>query len=176
MIYFDMDGVLAKYDFNAYNFSDPNGPLFLTGGYFRNRPPDLIALGLFKMCIQMFPYDTFVITSIPDIKKKNNIVMDKLYWLIMRVPEFNIGTQFIGPVDRKMNFIEWIRGSSIDKRDILIDDYNKNLYGWMSRGGTAIKYINGLNSIQSWVGDYLDGTMFKSEDLFKILTNIIKEI
>ena len=66
-----------------------------------------------------------------------------------------------------MSFIEWLRGSSITRKDILIDDYNPNLYSWMSRGGTAIKYINDFNSAGSWVGqciadDTEDSVMFDS--------------
>lgn len=35
---------------------------------------------------------------------------------------------------------------------ILIDDFNPNLRNWEAAGGTAVKYINGLNSPESFNG------------------------
>lgn len=36
--------------------------------------------------------------------------------------------------------------------DVLIDDFNTNLEDWKEKGGTAIKYLNGENSRESWNG------------------------
>ena len=173
MICFDQDGVLAAYERDAYNFDDPEGPKFLQDGYFRTLKPNIVAINLLEKCIEMCPNDTYIITSIPNVPNKNKIIMDKLFWITSYIPKFNIGTQFIAPTDSKMTFIEWIRGSAITDKDILIDDYNPNLYSWMARGGTAIKYINGINHQETWVGDSLDGVMFDADNLFKLLMGSI---
>ena len=59
-------------------------------------------------------------------------------------------------------------------KDILIDDYNPNLYSWMSRGGTAIKYINNVNSVDSWVGSYIAEYMEDSV-MFDFLMRVVME-
>ena len=41
---------------------------------------------------------------------------------------------------------------TLSKKDVLIDDWNPNLQMWEKHGGTAIKYLNGINSADSWAG------------------------
>ena len=173
MICFDQDGVLAVYERDAYNFDSKEGPRFLQEGYFRTVKPNITAIKLLEKCMEVCPNDTYIITTVPNVPNKNDIVMDKLFWITSYIPRFNIGTQFIAPTDAKMTFIEWIRGSSITQRDVLIDDYNPNLYSWATRGGTAIKFINGLNHIETWAGDCLDGTVFDADNLFKLLMSYV---
>lgn len=174
MICFDLDGVVAKYDWSGYDFASNKGPKFLQDGYFYEREPDENALGLLRLCVKMCPNDTYITTGVPAHKNRNKMVIDKMRWIDERVPEFDLGTHFIAPTGKKMSFIEWIRGSAITNRDILIDDWNVNLYSWMVRGGTAIKFLNGLNSKESWPGFYLDGTL-PPEKLFADLMKIVHE-
>lgn len=43
-------------------------------------------------------------------------------------------------------------GRPLSKSDILVDDYNQNLFYWKKAGGTAVKYINYQNSPDSFNG------------------------
>lgn len=174
MIFFDMDGVLAKYDRGGYNFEEEDGPNYLKKGYFLEREPDSGAVALFRKCLKVCPNDIYIITSVPSGDKRNSIIFDKLAWIDKYLPEFDIGTHFIATTSSKMSFIEWLRGSSITSKDILIDDYNPNLYSWMSRGGTAIKYINNVNSVDSWVGSYIAEYMEDSV-MFDFLMRVVME-
>lgn len=172
MLFFDMDGVVATYDRGGYDFTTKEGPEFLKPGYFLNREPDERGVQLLKDCLKNCPNDTYIITGIPkaEISIRNQIIFDKMRWLTQVVPEFDIGTKFIAPTDSKMNFIEWIRGTSIGKNDVLIDDYNPNLFSWSTRGGTAIKFLNGINSEDSWIGPFLRQN---SDSLFYDLMHIV---
>lgn len=173
MISFDMDGVLVKYDWDGYKTEVNGVPKYLTPSYYLQREPDDRALNLFRKCIKLFPNETCVITSVPKGEHRNRIVIDKLMWLNTHVPEFDIGTHVICCTSDKMSFIEWMRGSTITKNDILIDDYNPNLYSWFTRGGLAVKWLNGLNSPESWYGPILDGQNPYSHDLFSELMGIL---
>lgn len=156
MISFDMDGVLAKYDWDGYT-KETDGVLnYLRPGYFLERIPDYNAITLIKRCYELFPNETYIITSVPNNEHRNRIVLEKLQWINKYIPEFDIGTHVICTTSNKMSFIEWLRGSTITKNDILIDDFNRNLYSWQMRGGTSIKWMNGLNSPESWYGPILN--------------------
>ena len=59
---------------------------------------------------------------------------------------------------QKSSCITEIKGASLSRRDILIDDFNNNLFNWEASGGTAVKYLNGFNNPGSWHGYTLSGT------------------
>lgn len=155
MICFDMDGVLAVYNRADYKL-DNNGIVpFLSEGHYKKCEPDTTALQVFWRCVKMCPNDTYIITSIPEYEHSLDMIFDKMYWLNEQRPEeikFDFGTKFLAPTSTKMSHIEFIRGSSLTRNDILIDDWNPNLYAWAARGGRSIKYINGQNSESSFHG------------------------
>lgn len=170
MISFDMDGVLAIYDREGSKIGEDGYPMYMHPEYFYHRQPNETAINLFKKCYKLFPNDLYILTTVPDGHCRNNIVIDKLKWINLHIPEFDIGTHVICCTSNKMSFIEWIRGSTIKKNDILIDDYNTNLYSWYTRGGTAIKWLNGINSRESWCGPVLDQN---EDNLLKSLMGIL---
>jgi hypothetical protein len=176
MVCFDLDGVLVKYEIDGYKFEDDGGPEFLKPGYFANRVADDMMLSVFKKCLKMCPKDTYIVTGIPNpsYEIRNGIILDKLSWLSKEVPEFDFGTHFIASTSDKMTLIEWIRESSITKKDVLIDDWNPNLYSWAARGGTAIKYLNGLNSKSSWVGPTLSCSSTADTAFTNLMDIVIK--
>lgn len=51
----------------------------------------------------------------------------------------------------------------LSRKDILIDDYNKNLQEWENAGGTAVKYCNGINSSDTWKGFCITENMTENE-------------
>ena len=52
----------------------------------------------------------------------------------------------------KNDAVEYIKDHELTRDDILIDDYNKNLTEWSQKGGTSIKYCNGINNPDSFEG------------------------
>lgn len=177
MLAFDMDGVIVKYDRDGYikqedglmPFEEPDGH------YFYDREEDEDALELFRKCVKMMPDETTIITTVskePNIRYEQTI--DKMGWIHERVPAFDVGSKFLALSNDKHNFIKDIRGMSLNKRDILIDDYNPNLFKWMLAGGTAIKYINGINNLDSWPGYSIGND--SAGNMFKELSDIIVAI
>ena len=149
MICFDMDGVLAIYERDAY---DGDNPRYIQPGYFRTCKPDKRAIELLRQCMDMLPLDTFITTGVRK-DYRNQMIIDKIYWISEYIPEFDIGTRFIANSEMdKSALFEHLRMSSLNRYDILIDDYNPRLYNWTMRGGTAIKWLNNVNSESSWNG------------------------
>lgn len=164
MICFDMDGVIVEYERDAYVGEHPE---YLEPGYFRKCKPDETAIRLIKYCMKMLPLDTFIATSVHP-EHRNRMVLDKLWWIDKNIPEFDIGTRFIAnsSMDKSALF-EHLRMSSLNRHDVLIDDYNPRLFNWEMRGGTAIKYLNGINTSVSWHGVCIGhGTNLSVEQMF----------
>ncbi len=153
MICFDMDGVLVIYEWDAYLGENPK---YLQPGYYRTCKPDEVAIRLIEYCMKMLPLDTFIATGV-DPRCRNGMVLDKLWWIDKYIPDFDIGTKFVAnSLMDKSALFEQLRMSGLNRHDVLIDDYNPRLYNWEMRGGTAIKYLNGINSADSWRGVSID--------------------
>ncbi len=174
MIYFDMDGVLARYDINGYTGDDP---AFKKPGshYFFNLEPDPTATEILKTLYKEIPGNVMVLTSVFSEREiRNEQTFDKINWLLKVFPDFDFGAHFLSCSTEKRNLISNIRGKALTKRDILIDDWNANLYAWANNGGTAIKYLNGLNSQESWPGEWLDARTHTSAETDNCLMKLRK--
>ena len=152
--YFDMDGVLAVYDREAYKGSDPIW-LRKNEHYFRSCNPDkkILALAdrLYRHC-QFSGDNLYILTSLPiNGAIFNEQFHDKIQWLHKWTPYIDIENILIS-VTSKRDAVEYINNHQLTKNDILVDDYNKNLIDWDAAGGTAVKYCNGINSPDSFGG------------------------
>ena len=179
-IYFDMDGVLAKYDRNGYIATDeqPVAPFLQPGGhYFLNLEPDEKAIEALRLLNEKLTVK--VLTAIP---KKGSLFLehakDKIKWLNKYCPFINTDEQFIatatdkGAIAKSITDYDSLGLSNFSINHILIDDYNNNLDNWVYKGGTALKYSNGINSEDSWNGLVLDKAM-SAEDIFDLITNFL---
>lgn len=167
-IFIDMDGVLAKYNRAAYEGDDP---LFERRGahYFRDLPADDYIIKAAKM-LRDEGHNVVVISK---LSQNYDIVCeqskDKRNWLNdhgMRLFEL-IHTQ-----DAKSEAAEEYLKRKLNRADILIDDYNWNLIDWVSAGGTSVKYLNGINTKNSFNGHHID----PSEDDIDALTGKLSDI
>lgn len=152
--YFDMDGVIVTYQRDAYTGEDP---LYLrkNGHYFLNLEPDRIMLKVIDKMTQDSRYtgdSIYLLTSL-DIKGSifNEHFHDKVSWVNRWLPYLQIDNLLFS-VTSKRDAAEYIMNHKLSERDILIDDYNKNLHDWENNGGISVKYCNGINSPESFKG------------------------
>lgn len=171
-IFFDMDGVLAIYDPKDYSGKYPKWDQ-LGAHYFLDRKPDKRALKMLKL-LDKYAHETdgkvYVLSSVSNLASHAlEQGADKRAWLEKHAPFLDQFQIFITPSLPKWQVAKKIRGTSeLASSDILIDDYNKNLEEWREAGGTALKYMNGTNSEESWSGIILDESLGVN-DLVKML-------
>lgn len=166
-LYFDLDGVVFHYERQAYQ---GNNPIFNRVGshYFRDLEPDLVIGSVISSLL--LQKDTrrinkinFISTISPSHEMYLEMYKDKSYSLLeLFGPLFDL-TTFIACHRNKGQTIKFIeQKEKLEPTDILIDDFNRNLIEWEEQGGTAIKYINGVNSEDSWDGYIIKPSKDKS--------------
>lgn len=171
--YIDMDGVLVLYDPDAYTGDDP---AYKRKGYhyFRNLPPDRKMLEFIDALHTKCRYtgdNLYILTSLAS----NGLIFneqfhDKISWLQKWLPYLPIDNILIS-VTSKRDVVEYINNHTLSQNDILIDDYNKNLFEWEDAHGIAVKYCNGINNPESFPRWKLrhDSSI---DDMFKTLASI----
>lgn len=184
--YFDMDGVIALYDRNAYKETDGQQPRWLKKNehYFRHLEADMWALELIYDVISYTKThirkdgthdNVYILTSVVVGPIFNEHFHDKILWAREKIPQLPLENILISVGD-KNDCVEFVTDHVLTKEDILIDDYNPNLEKWKAAGGTAVKYCNGINSTDSFDGSHI-GQMFNNVDnTVKHLLNITNEM
>lgn len=152
--YFDMDGVVVEYDRDAYTGDDP---LFMRKNqhYFKDLNPDRKMLEVIDIMHQKSRYTgdhIYLLTSIPmNGAIFNEHFHDKISWVHRWLPYLDIDDILIS-VTSKRDTVEYIQNHQLSTKDILIDDYNRNLNDWRKANGISVKYCNGINSPDSFDG------------------------
>ena len=151
-VFWDLDGVIFKYNAKDYFGVDP---AYEKPGYFRYRDGDARACLIFTDMFHNENISALNILSRGATRlskdKQDAIVIDKTECVKERFPWLDASHIFVTH-DSKVESAEWILKRKLCETDILIDDYNENLIMWRNAGGTAIKYINGINSADSYSG------------------------
>lgn len=180
-LWFDMDGVLALYERNAYISTTPDPPLYLQPDrhYFRTVIPDRKMIAALDLLQHKSAHDVRIITTIsPNPIIKDVQISDKIEWLGKYCPFINVETQFfatdISKHERVLSIINHTLFASdkqymLTPNQILIDDFNKNLTNWQTAGGVAIKYLNGINSPSSFNGPLITEDMSDPLTIAKFL-------
>jgi len=159
--FWDMDGVLFKYERNDYV---GEYPAYASPKYFENRPIDVIAYEMFNSMHSNNNINGLYILSrgsshLPDEEVRMRTIIDKKTNIRNQIPWFNIDNTIISNDAKVEAFIERF-GRVPTKTDFLIDDFNVNLTSWSAAGGSAIKYVNGVNTANSYAGPKLiDGKL-----------------
>lgn len=174
-VWADMDGLIVEYI--AKDFRDKE-QTWKKPGYFYTLKPDKEIVKLFRALTHIkdrrtkssFVKRVNVLTTILPEKPFNTYQHDdKVRWMDKYVfsklgRKAKYYTKFTTHGLPKPKTAERILGRKLTKNDLLLDDWNGNLIPWREAGGTAVKYINGLNSPDTWDGPKLyKGTTTKQK-------------
>ena len=137
MIYIDMDGVLAKWDPTS-SVEDT----FKTG-YFAKRAEEKCISCLIKQLVK----EGYPVSILSAAYVEGTAMSDKQHWLAAH----GLGPEIVPAV-----FVPYgsPKHTCVPKgKNLLIDDFSKNLHEWESAGYVGIKFYNGINGTQgSWTG------------------------
>lgn len=145
--FFDMDGVLALYDWDAYTtVSRPGIKLYEDEHehYFRTCTPDPVGISILELFCR-YGHRVYLLTAIrSDLPW---IRYDKIYWLRKHIPWVDPSTRLIiTSGDKVQAATARAKTAGLSKGMMLLDDFNPNLRDWELAGGTAVKYLNGVNT------------------------------
>ena len=167
-IFFDMDGVLAEY---RENCSEAD---MKKKGYFSSLMPEenmISALNRLAQDSEKLGIGVCVLTKVYPNEFKYSI-SEKLEWRDEHLPLL-FDSEFImvnGEKEEKSEAIKNLLNVNIDEDCFLIDDYNYNLFEWRGKGGSTIKYVNGINDKnKSFIGNRLSHKMSADEIYSSIL-------
>lgn len=136
-IYFDMDGVLAKWGSGSSTSEMPTeDEIFdIKNHYFKKVKVDKCAKTLFDVLADK-GYDVCIISN-----ADKDTIPDKYFWLKENFPDIKDEQIFFAPLDADKT--KFVKGNA--DVSVLIDDLTANLTRWEEQGGKGIKYLNGFN-------------------------------
>ena len=177
ILFTDVDGVVAIYERHAYKpENSAEKPLWLrkNSHYFATVKPDYRIIDAYENLHEDYGIQICAITNIPDLADMiDEHYSDKFEWAQIYLPFINSDTRLVITVQPKFIEAEKILNRKLTKDDILISDYNKDLTTWTANGGTAIKYLNGQNSAESWDGLNIPSDM-GTKDIISFLKQTLK--
>ncbi len=146
--FIDMDGTLAQFHAEENYLERMTEP-----GFFENLRPYEQMIAKLKDYMKAHPDSEFFVLSgltadAPDCEGQKN------RWLDKYLSEIDAAHRiFTENGDDKSLYIP----GGVHARDILIDDYNKNLEDWLAAGGAAVKFVNQVNDRalrgKRWTGE-----------------------
>ncbi len=146
-IFVDMDGVLATWN--------PNAPLeeVACPGYFSSLPAEE---NVIKAVNMLSTNESMAVYLLAAVFADGHSIIEKQAWLDKHGVNIPISRRFFLPYGSdKSSFIRERTGSS--NKDILIDDFSKNLHSWH---GIGIKMYNQCNGTKgTWRGYCVKNTM-----------------
>jgi len=151
IVFVDMDGFIAIYERWAYQPDITGTSPFENESYhyFATCKRDEYAYALIKELCKRF--DVYFLTTVPVTMPWH--IKDKIAWIKKHVPEIDPEKRLLVANSDKTEVIMVImKLKKLSQNIILIDDFNPNLRAWRDAGGTAIKYLNGVNSPYSYDG------------------------
>ena len=145
-IFFDMDGVLAKWD--------SVGPdVYTAPGYFQGRPAEHRIVSAARKLIRE-GYNVRIASKYMFEYMKE----EKNRWLDLHFADDASVECLLSKESRVFIPYDQAKSELVDFRDsILIDDFNQNLFDCQEQGGISIKFLNGINGGSGeWTGYTLD--------------------
>lgn len=180
-LWFDKDGVLAQYDYSIYEaeYGAPAPWKIRNTHVFRSIDPYQNMCAAFKRIykesadkpISERRCNIKVLTAVSDGLTLSEHVMDGMHWCKKNL-ELKERDFYACAVSKES--IPVSLRAEITRYDILLDDYNPNLIKWKEAGGTAVKVVNGINSINKefpWVHVTSDADYIY--DVFNLIVDCI---
>ena len=153
--YFDMDGVLAKWN------NVESDEILFEEGYFYNLKPAKAILSAVHDMIEQGNVEVYVLSKY--LSESHYALKEKSAWLDKWLPNLKEENKiFVSYGSSKVEEIlkRYPGQTSLDQTDdkhILIDDYTLNLLEWESYGGEGVKYLNDINHTRkTWQGLTVD--------------------
>lgn len=152
-LFVDMDGTLAM-----FHHVDTLETLY-EKGYFLNLEPHQNVIDAVKQVFQNEPdISVYILSAV--LADSATARDEKNLWLDKYLPEIDAAHRLFPPcgVD-KASYLIANYGIRIDKEDVLLDDYTKNLLNWELIGGRGLKLLNGINDTRgTWHGARIEHT------------------
>lgn len=138
--YIDMDGVVAKFH------PEKSIEEIMEPGYFLNLEPVIQVINAIERLVASGK-EVYILSSVFNMEK----ALEKRNWGQKYLPFIKSDNYIFVPYEKKKSdYIE-----NISSKDILLDDFSKNLFEWE---GTAIKLLNGINHTKgTWTGFAVNG-------------------
>ena len=159
--FFDMDGVLFKFD-NTLTTLEP----LYEEGYFRNLPPHRLAVHCLQEMLMENPEQVYILShyiNSPFAEREKREVLQELF------PSLDPHNVILVPYGENKTDHVPLR---VKENDFLIDDYNQNLVCWRDAGGYAIKFVNDINDRHgSWKGSRVE---YDDPELISSLNHIFE--
>ena len=159
--FFDMDGVLFKFD-NTLTTLEP----LYEEGYFRNLPPHRLAVHCLQELLTEAPDQIYILSHYidsPFAEREKREVLQELF------PSLDPHNVILVPYGENKTDHVPLR---VKENDFLIDDYNQNLVCWRDAGGYAIKFVNDINDRHgSWKGSRVE---YDDPELINSLNHIFE--
>lgn len=180
-IYIGIDGVLSKYDSRVHDMNKDKSKFdYSKDRFFQNAEVDAKMVDVAKKLLGIIYGDKkqiniSVLNFVSSISNKSSDALlqcqDKTEWLLTNVT-IAMDSKFVPSTTKKADVISTRLGRKLTPRDILIDDFNEELNAWSEAGGTAIKYVNDVNTKESYNGLYLDKNMTPDQiiDYIKLIS------
>ena len=143
--YFDMDGTLCEW---RHVHSDNE---LYTKGYFASLRPREEIVAAAKDLLKEGE-EVYVVTCV--LKDSPYALDEKKIWIRHYLPALKEDHCLFVPYgEDKAAFVAKTLGKKISCRDILVDDYSKNLFEWQAAGGKSVKVMNERNGTHgTWLG------------------------
>lgn len=142
MIFIDMDGVIAEHVRDDYVGENPK---FLQPHYFSTCEPNPTIVAFVRL-LQEFDIPYLFLSRVAPPLNYRESTIDKHQWLSKFAP----GSNAIFTQSSKVDTAQQWLGRNLQTDDVLIDDFNPNLEEWENAGATAVKFLNGNNSPDTW--------------------------
>lgn len=140
-IFFDMDGVLAKWEPASIEET-------MEKGFFSSRKPDDVMLALVTNVMRL----EFPVSVLSSVYQDDHSVAEKSQWLDA-VGLSNLSRLFSPYGESKGEIIDSLKKLYPDSIFVLVDDNSEMLRKWQEAGGVGVKYYNGVNGTKgTWDG------------------------